>query len=239
MKSTARRLRHASLGLLFLSILSPGFLRAAEPWEEALNRMPLSKPVTEINRTNCLDLLLGSFGSNNVVKALIFMPGATDEWFMPHASKVAVTNANPTLLDVVNALAANTRIHPLFRPPFLILHTALDQTEPDITIQDQVTAEKIRQAKFAPHLVFYDRDWDYVAPYLRKYLKTTMRPWRYTHDSWHFYRHSFAEWNLTGWEALEATALAARTACVIEHKKVVFRVDRRLPDTKAESRNEP
>ncbi len=205
------------------------------PWQAAIARMPLIKPVTELNRTNCPDVLLRSFGSNNVVKALIFMPGATDEWFMPHWSKVSLTNANPSLLDAITALTNQTRLRATFRPPFLLLHTALDQLEPVIKIEDQATADKIKQTRFVPHVLFYDRDWDFIEPSLHKSLKTTMRPWRYTRDSWHFYRHSFSEWNLTGWEALEAVALAARTSCTIQHKKVVFQVDHRLPGLGAEN----
>ena len=191
--------------------------------------MPLSRPVTAITRSNCLDILLNSFRSNDVVKALIFMPGATDAWFIPHWSEVELADANPSLLDAINALTNHTRIRATFRPPFLLLYTDLDQLEPIVKIEDQATADKIKGTRYVSHVLFYDRDWDFVAPSLRKSLKTTMRPWRYTNDSWHFYRHSFSEWNLSGWEALEAVALAARTACTIQHKKVVFEVDHRLP----------
>jgi len=198
--------------------------------------MPLGRRVSELNRTNCVDLLLRAFGSNQVVKALIFMPGATDEWYMPHSSRVALTNVNPSLLDAINALTSQTRIRVTFRPPFLLLHTGVDQLEPLIIVEDQPTADKIKGARFMTHALFNDRDWDFLAPYLRKTLKTTMRPWRYTTESWHFYRHSFAGWNLTGWEALEATALAARTTCTIHRKRVVFEADHRSPaDPKAQA----
>ncbi len=43
--------------------------------------MPLGTNVTELNRTNCVGIMLRAFQSNNVVKALIFMPGATDEFY--------------------------------------------------------------------------------------------------------------------------------------------------------------
>ena len=69
------------LGLLLLCFSSQGAL-AGEPWQDALARMPLGVPqngVIELNRTNCVPLMLDAFQSNGVVKALIFMPGATDE----------------------------------------------------------------------------------------------------------------------------------------------------------------
>jgi len=228
MKSGTRRaFRLLALLIGFL----PHLLRAADApdWQAIASRMPLSRPVEAITRSNCLEILLNSFRSNDVVKALIFMPGATDEWFMPHDPRAPIASANPSLLDAINALTNNSRIHATFRPPFLLLHTDMDQLEPLIKIEDQVTADKIKNARYVPHVLFYDRDWDFVAPSLSKSLKTTMRPWRYTNDSWHFYRHSFSEWNLSGWEALEAFALAARTTCTIQHKKVVFEVDHRLP----------
>ncbi len=229
--------RAAPVACLLICLYANG-LRAAEDqaWQTAISRMPLTKQVTELNRTNILDTLLNSFRSNDVVKALIYMPGATDEWFMPHHSRVGITNANPSLLDALNALASQTRIRAAFRPPFLLIYTDLDQLEPVIKVADQATAEKIKNAPYAPHLLFKDCDWDAVEPSLHKYLKTAMRPWRYSKDSWHFYRHSFSEWNLTGWEALEAVALAARTTCTIQHKKVVFEVDHRLPPREAETR---
>src|SRR6266436_9116560 len=46
-------------------------LRAAESWEVALSRMPIATGVRELNRTNCVDVMLRAFQSNVVVKALI------------------------------------------------------------------------------------------------------------------------------------------------------------------------
>src|SRR5438132_11857416 len=60
-----------------LLIAWPGFAAVAAPsWQEALARMPLARPAAELNRSNCVTLLLDSFQSNAVVKALVFMPGA-------------------------------------------------------------------------------------------------------------------------------------------------------------------
>src|SRR5215203_3803040 len=47
---------------------------AAEPWQAALSRMALATNVRELNRTHCLEILLQSFASNDLVKALVFMP---------------------------------------------------------------------------------------------------------------------------------------------------------------------
>ena len=78
-----------------------------------------------------------------------------------------------------------------------------------------------------PHGVYNDRDWDFIRPALKTSLRIGLRPWPHSQDSWHFYRHSFAAWNLTGWEALECTALAGETAITVLRKKAVFVHDTR------------
>ena len=218
---------------LFLCLVH-GALAAQESWPAALSRMPLGANVTQLTRTNCVDVLWRAFQSNGVVKALILMPGATDTWYMLRPARVALTNANPSLLDAIAALTNQTRLRATFRPPMLLLHTATDLLEPVLKVEDPQTAARLKQARFVPHAVYNDRDWDFLQPILRKTLKTAMRPWRYSMDSWHFYRHTFAAWNLTGWEALEVTAMAAKTTCTVSRNKVVFDLDLRLPAPHAE-----
>jgi hypothetical protein len=57
-----------------------------------------------------------------------------------------------------------------------------------------------------------------MQPILRKTLKADIWPAKQSFDSWHFYRHSFAGWNLTGREALEAVCLAGKSTCVIQRQ---------------------
>ena len=219
--------------LLCLSFcLIHGVLCAEESWHSALSRMPLGGNVAQLTRTNCVDTLWHAFQSNGVVKAIVFMPGATDTWYMFQPARVVLTNATPSLLDAVCALTNQTRIRAMFHPPLLLLHTEVDLLEPMINVEDPATADRLKHARFVAHAVYNDRDWDCLQPILKKALRTAFRPWRYSQDSWHFYRHSFVGWNLTGWEALEATALAAKTTCTISPKKVVFAVDMRLPTTR-------
>jgi hypothetical protein len=202
-------------------------LRAAETWEAALARMPLGANVTELNRTNCAGLLLGAFRSNDVVKALVFMPGATDELYFFRRARAALTNSPASLLDAVSALTNQTLIRATFRPPLLLLHTAEDLLEPAIKVEHEPTANKLRQARFVAHALYNDRDWDSLWPVLKKSFHTGLYPWPRVTDSWHFYRHSFAAWNLTNWEALEATALAGQTSVTVRRRQVVFEQDMR------------
>jgi hypothetical protein len=196
-------------------------LLASQSWESALSRMPLDARITELNRTNCVEVMLPAFKSNDVVKALIFMPGATDEFYMFKRAKAQLTNASPTLLDAVSALTNQTLIRATFRSPFLLLHSDEDPLELSITIQSESAAEKLKRARFVAHGIYNDRDWDFMQPILRECLKVDIRPWRYSRASWHFYRHSFAVWNLNGWEALEAVAFAGKTRFTVGRKSLV------------------
>src|SRR5271154_2189440 len=83
---------------------------ADDNWQSALSKMPLAASVTELNRTNCVPLLLNSFQSNGVVKALVFMPGATDELYFFRRAHATLTNSNPSLLDAIAALTNQTYI---------------------------------------------------------------------------------------------------------------------------------
>jgi hypothetical protein len=193
----------------------------AQKWESALTLMPLQRGVTELSRTNCLDVMLRAFQSNEVVKALIFMPGATDEFYMFRRARAELTNASPTLLDAVSALTNQTLIRATFRSPFLLLHSDEDPLDPLITIESESAAEKLKRARFVTHGVYNDRDWDFMQPILRECLKADILPWHYSRASWHFYRHSFAAWNLNGWEALEAVAFAGKTRFMVRRKSLV------------------
>ena len=211
--------------------LLPAALSAAENWQAALARMPLGANVSELNRTNCAGIFLGSFQSNDVVKALVFMPGATDEFYFFRRARADLTNSPASLLDAVSALTNQTLIRATFRPPLLLLHTGEDLLEPVIKIEHQPTADKLKQARFVAHGLFDDRDWEHMRRVLKSSLRTNLLPWPHSHESWHFYRHSFAAWDLTGWEALQATALAGQTACTVRRKQVVFELDTRLRAT--------
>ena len=209
-----------------LQLLAPGDA-FAETWQAALARMPLGVSVRQLNRTNCIDLMLPAFQSNQTVKALIFMPGATDEFYMFHRAKANLSMPAPTLLDAVSALTNQTEIRATFYPPFLLLHTDEDPLDLLITIKHEATVERLKRAHFVPHALYNDRDWDFVQPILKKHLHVGIRPWRYSTDSWHFYRNSFAAWNLTGWEALQAFAFAGKAGFTVWHWEVDFGCDPR------------
>src|ERR1019366_7787575 len=202
-------------------------LSAAETWPAALGRMPLGTNVTKLNRSNCVGIMLRAFQSNNVVKALVFMPGATDELYFFRRARADLTNNPASLLDAVSALTNQTMIRATFRPPLLLLHTGEDLVEPEIHIEHQPTADKLSQRRFVAHALYNDRDWDSLWPVLKKSFRTGLNPWPRTINTRHFYRHSLAAWNLTAWEAVEAMALAEQTSVSVRRGQLVFDLDMR------------
>ncbi len=193
--------------------------------------MPLHSSENHLNRSNCIKLMLGAFQSNPVVKALVFMPGATDEFYLFRRAQVLLTNPAPSLLDAVVALTNQTLIRVTFLAPMLLLHTDEDPLTPDIAIEHGETANRLKRSRVAAHVLWDDCDWGLVQPALKWPLKIDVRPWRSSTDSWHFYRHSLAAWNLTGWEAVAATALAGKSRVIVRYNRVNFEVDPRVRAT--------
>src|SRR5581483_2230094 len=95
-------------------------------------------------------------------------------------------------------------------------------------VKDAATATRLQQAQFVSHGLFNDRDWDFLLPILKKSLRVKFSPSLHSTQSWHFYRHSFAGWNLNGWEALEVIAMAGKTKFTVEKKHITFAGDDRV-----------
>ena len=203
---------------------------AQETWQNALGRMPLGVPqngTTELNRTNCVSLMLNAFQSNGVVKALIFMPGAMDELCFFRRAHATLTNANPSLLDAVATLTNQTHIQATFQPPLLLLHTTEDALNAIAVIKNKSTAAKLRQTIVSGCVLFNDSDWDAVRAALKGRLGVGLRPFSNAPDSWHFYRHNFAACGVTEWQLLETVALANKTSFTIHWLTADFCVDTR------------
>lgn len=217
-----------SLMLACALIRSPGAEPAALPisavsWQSAFARMPLTPAVRHLHRTNCVEVMLGAFRRNPAAKALVFMPGATDELYFFRRARAEIPASSPTLLDAVTALTNQTLIRATFRAPFLLLHTEEDPIEPEIHASNPAAAQKIHARSFATEISWNDRDWNFVQPILEKSLRIDIKPWPGSLDSWHFYRHSLAAFDLSGWEALELICLAGKTRATIRrHWNLVY-----------------
>lgn len=201
---------------------------AEESWTDALNRMPLGTNVSILNQTNCAQVVLGGFQSNATAKALILMPGATDELYFFKRVHVSLTNSNQTMLDAVVALTNQSPLRVTFRPPFLLLYSGEDVLDLDFKVEHAGTEKKLKDGKPLTQLLAIDRDWTQLLRMMKKKIPATLIPYEGTTGSWHFYRHTFASWNLTPWEVMEASALAGKTKFTVIRGKVVFEVDPRI-----------
>lgn len=200
---------------------------AQDSWQSALGRMPLGTHATELNRTNCVTLMLDTFQSNAVVKALVFMPGATDELYFFRRVHAELTNANPSLLDAVVALTNQTYLRATFQPPLLLLHTSEDTLNVITTVKKESTADKLRRKLISDRVVFNDAGWDEVRAALKNKLSVGLRPFSGSPESGHFYRHNFAACGATEWETLEAIALTDKTTFTVHWWTVHFQIDGR------------
>ena len=217
------------IGLLLLGATLSG-ASAGEPWRDALARMPLGVPqsgVIELNRTNCVPLMLDAFQSNDVVKALIFMPGATDERYFFRRAHAVLTNANPSLLDAVTALTNQTFIQATFQPPLLLLHNTEDALDVITIVKNKSTAAKLHKRIVPGYMCLNDADWGTVRSTFKGKLSIGLRPFENALETWHFYRHSFVACGVTDWEMLETLALAGKTTFTVKWLTVDFQPDRR------------
>lgn len=228
MKSIVAKWRKAAAALAPLALLLlSAFCGRSETWQEALAPMPLGTNVMELDRSNCVPLLLRALKPNETVKALVFMPGATDEFYFFRRARARLTNDSPTLLDAITALTNQTYITTRFLPPFLLLHSVEDPPVPILQVEDPKLAGRLRQKAFKKKLLYLDRQWDSVVPDLTFYLNRRILPVQGSRESFHFYRHSLAGYNLTAWEALEALSLADKTTITLKKRAVVFQGDTR------------
>lgn len=217
------------LGLVLLWLVHGA--GAEETWATALQRMPLAPNISVLNHTNCAPVLLASFQSNATAKALVFMPGATDELYFFRRVHVTLTNASPSLLEALAALTNQSPLRVTFRAPFVLLHSREDVLELDFKVAHERTEKKLRAGRPLPHLLANDRDWTQLLRLMKKQIPATLIPYERTQGSWHFYRHTFAGWNLTPWEVMEAAALAGKTKFTVIRGGVVFEVDPRVGET--------
>jgi hypothetical protein len=201
---------------------------ADDNWQQALAQMPLGVSATELNRTNTIPIILNAFQSNSVVKALIFMPGAADEFVFLRRAHVTLTNANFSLADAIVALTNQTYIRAEFQAPFLLLYNTQDTLESIATIKSKSTAARL-QARIVPgHMLFCDCNWDFMRPVIARKLSVGVRPFSNSPESWHFWPANFAAYNLTQWELIETVARTSKTTFTLYWLTVHFQLDSRM-----------
>lgn len=217
----------AALAILVL-VTGLGVVACAdEGWQEALSRMPLGSNVTELTRTNAIPLMLNAFQSNSVVKALIVMPGAADEFVFLRRAHATLTNANPSLMDAVIALTNQTYIRAEFRPPLLLLYTMEDDLGTIATIKSKSAAARLRARTVPGRMVLWDSNWDYSRKAVAKKVRVTVLPFADDPSSWHFWPSNFAACGVTQWELLEALALSGKSTFTVHWLIAKYALDMR------------
>ena len=215
------------LAVLMFAVSLSASVFGGESWQDALSQMPLGANVRELSRTNGIPLMLNAFQSNSVVKALVFLPGAADDFVFYRRARAELTNAEPSLLDAVVALTNQTHIHAEFRPPLLLLYTTEDTLGPVATIKSKSTAEKLQKRVVSGRLVFCDCNWDNLRPGLRHKLSVDLWPYPDAPGSWHFWPNNFAACGVTQWELLEAIARSNKTTFTLHWLTADFKLDER------------
>jgi hypothetical protein len=214
-----------SLGFLtcFLLLLSVLGLQAEADWSTALKDMPLQRLNSQLDRTNCVELILQSFRSNSVVKGIVFLPGATDEIYLTRRVQPRLSTLTPSLFEGIHSVTDGGFIRATFRPPFLLLHTESDPLEPRIAEEPGVVLPSFPKNGTAPDLFYIDRDWEKIQPDLRRWFGVSVIPARGSRESWHFYRHHVRGFQLSGHELLEAICLSGKTQATINRHGGLFR----------------
>jgi hypothetical protein len=204
---------------------------ASESWQEALSKMPLGAGVTNLGRTNAIPAMLNAFQSNSAVKALIFMPGAADEFVFLRRAHATLTKVNPSVMDAIVALTNQTYIQAEFRPPFLLLYTTQDMLEPTNVVKSKSVQARLQARVVHGHMVFCDSNWDDTRRAVAKKLNIEMLPFSNSPDSSHFWPNNFAAYDLTQWELLEAVALSGKTKFTLHWLTADYQLDTRTGPT--------
>jgi phosphoenolpyruvate synthase/pyruvate phosphate dikinase len=212
-------------GLVLLTLVLGASSLFGQDWQGEFARMPLRVEPQLIVRTNSMQIMLAAFQRNPVVKALIFMPATTDEYYFFKRANFTLTNANPSLLDAVVALTNQTSVRLEIVRGMMRLYMPEDLTEHRYEVVSEQAVGRLKSRRFAEHVYLYDRDWDYLLPALEKRMDSWFTPGRKDPNSYHFYRHSIAAWDLTCWEMLEAAALAGRSSFTVDKRQIRFVFD--------------
>lgn len=184
--------------------------------------MPLPSPAPPLNRDNAVCVLIESFRSNTIVKALVVLPSVSDDFYLVNRDKPKLDLHATNLLEAIITLTNATALRATFRAPFLLLHVDGDRLEALNQIEDSKHAERLRTGRHFPRASYCDAHWDHLQPALQKTFDRPVRPQARSQDAWHFDRHNFAGWGLTDWEWLEVIALSGKTRFTVQRQSVLF-----------------
>ncbi|MEY2409958.1 MAG: hypothetical protein QOF48_2628 [Verrucomicrobiota bacterium] len=190
---------------------------------DVLREHPLPTGTPLINRDNAVSILLRAFPSNNTVKALVVLPEVSDDFYLIHRDAPKLNLRATNFLDALVQLTNATGLRLTFDEPFLLLHLPGDSIHPDVIVKDAAADRLMQQRVALRHEVYVDAHWEKLQPQVAKHLNVTVQPEAASPDAWHFARHNFAGWNLTGSELLRVLSLTGNTTVTVQKSDIRFR----------------
>src|ERR1043166_1423099 len=221
-KSTSWYRRGRCLDFFLLALLISRVHALGVTVEEALRQMPVPKSALPLTQETFIPTCLAQFRSNEVVKALVFLPGVADDFYLIHrdARKLAITSDN--LLGALTALTNATSLRATFRAPYLFVHADRDLLSPVVAQKNRRVDGMLQLRRSIAGLVLIDRHWDFLQPQLQNGLKMLVTPPGKSEEAWHFARYNLAAFGLTDWELLSALSIAGRTKILPETSRIRF-----------------
>jgi len=220
-----RRSQKLPRTLRSLVLLSFVFLSAicssGQSWESALAQMALTKK-GPLERETVIPVCLESFRSNATVKALLFLPSVSDDFYLINRGKPRLAIPAVTLSEALIALTNATQIKVSYRTGFLLVHTASDKLDPQIIVKNRVTAERLMISRSTQQFECVDLHWDPLQPKLQTTFHMAIRPKAGSQTAWHFARHNLAAFGLTDAELIAVLSMAGKTKVAIERNALSF-----------------
>src|SRR5258706_1350628 len=109
-----------------------------QSWEEAMITMALPQEVV-INRDNCISVCLTNFPSNSTVKALIFLPGVSDDFYLINRDRPKLNIRAANIFEALRQITNATALKLTFNSPFLLVHVISDSTAHQVLAQHAAT----------------------------------------------------------------------------------------------------
>ncbi len=196
-------------------------LGAADDCQSALARMPVRTNSFNAHLTVPVELIFDSFKPTETLRSVVLMPGAADQLYFFNSGRLFLPE-KPSLLDVLRALTNHAQLRYTCVPPFLLVHTKLDNLADPVIFAPGADTQRLKSVKFDGASRYLDRPYDRVLPDLEPKLGLQFLPDQTSTKSWHFYRVSLIGYDLSAPELLRAMAYSMRTTVQLDPKNALF-----------------
>lgn len=191
-------------------------------WRTPLSSMQIPAETPPITRTNAIRILLSQFRSNDVVRAIVVLPGVVDDFHLIHRDAPALDIRAGNLADAITQLTQRTDMRVTFADPILLLHTPEEPARHPASYLRSSDRSKLAALRNTGELLWIDTHWERAQPHLRKRLGRAVRPEAGSREAWHFERLNLAAFQLTTAELISAVSLATKTRATVTSRRVTF-----------------